>query len=158
MKKQQVYFQKLTRITECVAEDSPLYGIKLSRVSDATDLKPILATIWDKDQIGIIEQMYALYFNHRAQLVSYALIGQGGITGTVADQRIIFSHALMCGATRVVIAHNHPSGSLIPSNADRELTKKTKDAGELLGITLIDSVIVTEGFQECYSVLQSMKF
>jgi DNA repair protein RadC len=71
----------------------------------------------------------------------------GGIFATIADVRIIFATALKCVATGLILAHNHPSGSLQPSKADRELTKKIKEVGKFLDIQLLDHLIITpEGY------------
>lgn len=72
------------------------------------------------------------------------MISQGGLDGTVADLRIIFAIALKSLSTSIVVAHNHPSGNKKPSAADTKLTKKIKDAGELLDIQLLDHLILVE--------------
>ena len=71
-------------------------------------------------------------------------MSKGGITGTVVDIRIVFKMALEIGATSIVLCHNHPSGSLKPSEADKQITQKLKRAGESLEITILDHVIITE--------------
>ncbi len=76
-------------------------------------------------------------------------VSQGGITGTVADPRIILQAALMAGAVSLILPHNHPSGSLTPSRQDDELTKKIKGAATYFDIKVLDHVIITE--EEYYS-------
>jgi len=68
----------------------------------------------------------------------------GGINGTVADVRLLFATAVQSLATSVIIAHNHPSGTLEPSNADIQLTDKIKEAGKLMDISLLDHLIITD--------------
>ena len=68
----------------------------------------------------------------------------GGITGTVADVRIIFKRALEEKATSIIVCHNHPSGNKQPSEADKKLTKKLSHGGEILDIKVLDHLIVTE--------------
>ena len=69
------------------------------------------------------------------------------MTGTVADPKLIFVAALKSGATGVLLAHNHPSGNLTPSQADIDLTRKIKEGGKLLEIQLLDHLIITsEGY------------
>lgn len=89
------------------------------------------------------EEFYMLLLNRANRLIGWYRVSQGGITGTVADIRIIFSIALKCLASSIVVAHNHPSGNLQPSHADKDLTRKIKEAGELLDINLIDHMILT---------------
>ena len=71
-------------------------------------------------------------------------LSKGGITGTMVDVRLAFKKALELGAVSIILAHNHPSGTLKPSQADIQLTKKLKTAGESLDIKVLDHVIVTE--------------
>jgi DNA repair protein RadC len=71
-------------------------------------------------------------------------VSQGGITGTVADPRIILRKALETRAVSIILCHNHPSGSLKPSRADQELTSKITEAARFLDIRVIDHIIVSE--------------
>ena len=71
-------------------------------------------------------------------------LSKGGITGTLVDIRLALKKALEVGATGIILVHNHPSGTLKPSEADKQLTKKLKTAGESLDIKVLDHVIITE--------------
>ena len=71
-------------------------------------------------------------------------MSKGGITGTVADPRIILKQALDEGATSLVLSHNHPSGNLSPSSADQELTQKIKQAASYFDIKILDHIIVSD--------------
>jgi DNA repair protein RadC len=71
-------------------------------------------------------------------------LSKGGITGTIVDVRLTMKTALQLGAVGVILAHNHPSGTLKPSNADKQLTTKLKTAGESLDIKVLDHLIITE--------------
>lgn len=88
-----------------------------------------------------------VYLNQGARMLGYDLVSEGGITGTVADPRIILKKALEKNAVSIVLFHNHPSGSLEPSMADAYLTDKIKAAGLLLDIKVLDHIIVSrEGY------------
>lgn len=90
-------------------------------------------------------EVFAVVFLNRANKINtFEIISHGGITGTVADPRMIFKRALEQEAVSIVLTHNHPSGSLQPSIADIELTKKLKQAGQLLDIQVLDHIIVSE--------------
>jgi DNA repair protein RadC len=90
-------------------------------------------------------EVFAVLFLNRANKVNhFEIISRGGITGTVADPRVILKKALEQDATSIVLSHNHPSGSLKPSNADEALTKKIKEAAKYLDIKVIDHIIVSE--------------
>ena len=90
-------------------------------------------------------EVFAVLFLNRANKINhFEIISEGGITGTVADPRIILRKALEEDAVNIILCHNHPSGSLKPSRADEELTRKIKDAARLLDIAVLDHIIVSE--------------
>ncbi len=90
------------------------------------------------------EEFWILYLNNSNKVIKSAQLSKGGITGTVVDVRLAFKEALQLGAVGIILAHNHPSGTLKPSQADIQLTKKLKVAGESLDIKVLDHLIVTE--------------
>nr|WP_309760299.1 DNA repair protein RadC [Flavobacterium sp.] len=90
------------------------------------------------------EEFWIIYLNNSNKVISKAQLSKGGITGTLVDVRIVFKTALEMGATGLILCHNHPSGTLIPSDADKQITKKLKLAGESLEIKVLDHLIVTE--------------
>lgn len=100
-------------------------------------LKPHL---WDLPH----EEFWVIFLNRANQVVSLQQISSGGITGTVADVRMIFKAALEHLSSNIILAHNHPSGNRQPSQADIQLTKKMKEAGQLLDIAVLDHIIFAE--------------
>lgn len=90
------------------------------------------------------EEFWVLYLNNSNKVIYKAQLSKGGITGTVVDVRLIFKMALEHNATAIILSHNHPSGKLLASDADRDITKKLKFAGEQLDIKVLDHVIITE--------------
>ena len=90
-------------------------------------------------------EVFAVLFLNRANKVNhFEIISEGGITGTVADPRVILKKALEESAVNLILCHNHPSGSLKPSRADEQLTTKIRDAAKLLDIQVLDHIIVSE--------------
>lgn len=85
-----------------------------------------------------------LFLNRANKITRFEIISEGGITGTIADPRIILKKALDENAVGLIICHNHPSGNLHPSQADKDLTRKIKDAAQLLDIKLLDHIIISE--------------
>lgn len=90
------------------------------------------------------EVFAVLFLNQSNKVNHFEIISKGGITGTVADPRIILKKALDAEATSIILCHNHPSGSLKPSRADEELTYKIKEAARFLDIKVLDHLIVSE--------------
>jgi DNA repair protein RadC len=96
------------------------------------------------DDIGIFESFFILLLNRQNVTTGYAKISQGGVSGTVVDIKIIAKYAVDFLASSVILAHNHPSGNLSPSQADISLTKKTVAALKFLDISVIEHLILTE--------------
>ena len=90
------------------------------------------------------EEFWVLFLNNSNKVISKSQLSKGGIAGTVVDMRLIFKLALENGATGLILCHNHPSGDLKPSNADKQITKKIKEAGEILDVKVLDHLIITE--------------
>ena len=90
-------------------------------------------------------EVFAVLFLNRANKINhFQIVSEGGITGTVADPRIILKKALEEDAVSIILCHNHPSGSLKPSGADQELTKKIKEAAKFFDIKVLDHLIVSD--------------
>jgi DNA repair protein RadC len=90
------------------------------------------------------EVFAVVYLNRGNRIISLETISEGGLTGTVADPRIILKKALEQDATALVLCHNHPSGNLMPSKADEQLTHKIKQAAALMDIQVLDHIIVSQ--------------
>ena len=90
------------------------------------------------------EEFWVLFLNNSNKVISKSQLSKGGITGTIVDVRLVFKLALESGATGLILCHNHPSGSLMPSSADKEITKKLKQAGDNLDVKVLDHLIITE--------------
>ena len=93
------------------------------------------------------ELFIAIYLNNAQKILHHEIISEGGMTGTVADPRVIIKKALAYDAVSIILCHNHPSGSLKPSKADEVLTKKISNAAILFDIKVLDHIIVSsEGY------------
>jgi DNA repair protein RadC len=90
------------------------------------------------------EEFWVLYLNNSNKVIHKSQLSKGGITGTVVDIRLIFKTALENRAISIILTHNHPSGKLQASDADKDITKKLKVAGEQLDIKVLDHIIITE--------------
>jgi DNA repair protein RadC len=90
------------------------------------------------------EEFWVLFLNNSNKVISKSQLSKGGITGTIVDVRLVFKLALESGATGLILCHNHPSGNLNPSDADKEITMKLKLAGDSLDVKVLDHLIITE--------------
>ncbi|NML57298.1 RadC family protein [Chryseobacterium cheonjiense] len=90
------------------------------------------------------EEFWAIFLNRSNKVIHFTQLTQGGINQSIVDVRVLFKTALDHFSTGIIIAHNHPSGSLQPSREDIEITKKIKIAGETLNIQLLDHLIITQ--------------
>lgn len=90
------------------------------------------------------EEFWIIYLNNSNKVIQKQQLSKGGITGTLVDVRLVLKMALELGATGIILAHNHPSGALKPSEADKQITQKLKLAGDSLDIKTLDHVIITE--------------
>ncbi|KIO54118.1 RadC family protein [Flavobacterium hibernum] len=90
------------------------------------------------------EEFWVIFLNNSNKIISKAQLSKGGITGTIVDVRLVFRLALENRAIGLILCHNHPSGSLVPSEADKQITNKIKLAGESLDVKVLDHLIITE--------------
>lgn len=90
------------------------------------------------------EEFWVLYLNNANKILHKAQLSKGGITGTIVDVRLAFKRALEYQATAMILCHNHPSGTLVASDADKQITRKMTLAGESIDIKVLDHLIVTE--------------
>lgn len=113
-------------------------------VNSSDGLAEAFRVVWEKDTIGYYESMYVLYMTTHLEPIKWCRLSEGSISGTVCDVKKLFAGALLCGASRVAIAHNHPSGHTMPSEADKLLTKKVVEGCKMLDIDFIDHIILTD--------------
>jgi DNA repair protein RadC len=142
----------LQEMTSHVAEVELVYRSKVKAsdrplIASSSDAYDILKDLWDEGKMDLVEQFKVLFLNRANRVLCLFNVSSGGITGTVADPRIIYTAALKVNAVSLVLSHNHPSGSLKPSRQDEELTQKIKSAGSFLDIKVLDHVILSsEGY------------
>ena len=123
-----------------VSKDS---NFKTEKIQSSRDSYEYISQFYG-DDIVLFESFFVLLLNYANDTVGFAKISQGGIAGTYVDPLIIMKYVVDTMSKTVVIAHNHPSGNLRPSEQDKNMTKKIKDALNLLDVTLLDHIILTE--------------
>ena len=113
------------------------------KIGSSDDVVNLFRELWSS-QIEIREELIVLLLDRSNRVLGYQLLSKGGTTGTIADLKLIFSVALEALASAIIIAHNHPSGNLKPSQADIKLTERIQEVGKQLDIPLLDHIILTK--------------
>lgn len=116
-------------------------SLKVDKISSSKDAFEILQPIMGELEH---EEFWILYLNNSNKVLQKSQLSKGGITGTLVDVRIIMKQTLELGAVGLILAHNHPSGTLKPSSADKQITQKIKTAAESLDIKVLDHLIITQ--------------
>lgn len=113
-------------------------------LTSPTTAERYLRSIWNKDTIEFVEDFVVVCLNTAREVLGWVKVASGGIDFSAVDPRVVFGIALQTAATGIIVAHNHPSSSLEPSPEDKRLTRRLKEAGELLGIQVLDHIIITK--------------
>lgn len=112
------------------------------KINGSFDAEKVFRENWN-DDMDLQETFYLMLLDRSNKVLGIKEISKGGVAGTVVDPKIIFSTALKAMASSIIVAHNHPSGNLRPSETDKSLTKKIVEGGKLLTIDVLDSLILT---------------
>jgi DNA repair protein RadC len=131
--------------TENIAEIELVYKPSISNkpiISSPLDAYNVLIDFYPKDTMHLQEHFFVAYLNRFNRVLGVLHLSSGGITGTIADIRLIFGTALKAAASGIIISHNHPSGQLNPSQLDKNVTTKIREAGDMLDIKLMDHIII----------------
>ncbi|MFP3832082.1 JAB domain-containing protein [Chryseobacterium sp. SIMBA_028] len=112
-------------------------------ITDSRDAVDVFREHFDSDEIDYRESFYTLYLSQANKVLGIKKISESGISSTIVDVRIIMQAALLCNASCIIIAHNHPSGNLKPSTDDVKMTQRIKEASNFLNIQLLDHCILT---------------
>lgn len=134
---------KLPSITLSLKYSEEVKQSEMHHVKSSLEASEILRKCYNQDTFFMQEQFIILMLNQSNKVIGFYPLSKGGLTSTVVDVRLIFSTAITSFATSIIISHNHPSGNRQPSKSDLELTKKIKEAGDLLDIRLFDHIILT---------------
>ena len=134
-------------ISEISINYKPLQKVsELTKVTNSHDSVDFFRQIWS-ERMGYVEEFHILLLNRSNKIIGFYKVSEGGTAATVVDQKMILQAALKANAHSIILAHNHPSGNLKPSDNDIALTKKIKEAGNIMEIPVLDHVILTyEGY------------
>ncbi len=115
---------------------------EMPKVTSSQDAYDYLISVWSP-QIERLEEFVILCLNRSNKVLGFSKISSGGLSGTIADPKVIFQVALKANSSSIILCHNHPSGNIKPSDNDIRLTKKLKRAGEFLDLTVLDHLIIS---------------
>jgi DNA repair protein RadC len=115
---------------------------EMRKIVSSKDAEEIFRIVWS-DSMELREEFYMLLLNRANKVLGYYRLSEGGTSGTVVDPKLVFSVALKCHASSIILSHNHPSGNTQPSQADLSLTKSLVSGGKFLEISVLDHIIVT---------------
>jgi DNA repair protein RadC len=116
---------------------------KRPRIKSSKDAYIIALSHWDRNRIELIEQVKAILLNKNMRVMGIAEISTGGISESTVDKRILFGIAIKAAASNIILVHNHPSGDVEPSNADKQTTQILSQLGRFLGIKICDHLVIT---------------
>ena len=117
--------------------------VKITRSEDA--YKAFLDN-WNKDTIELYEEFKIMLMNRANEVIGIYTLSKGGISGTVVDLKLLFAVVLKSAASGIILAHNHPSGNLKPSEADKRLHEKIRKVAEYLDIQVLDNMIISKDY------------
>ena len=117
------------------------------KINSSNDAYSILRESWDEDKLEFVEQFKVILLSRANRVLGIYELSTGGVSGTVADPKLVFAAALKSNASAIILSHNHPSGNLNPSEADLNLTRRLREGGKFLEVPVLDHIIVTsEGY------------
>lgn len=117
------------------------------KVESSRQVYEVFANNWDKDRIEFVEDFKVMLLSRANRVLGIVIISSGGTAGTVVDVKLVFAAAIKANSSSIILAHNHPSGNLRPSEQDRRLTQRMKQAGTIMDIPVLDHMIITaEGY------------
>ena len=117
------------------------------KVTCSRQVFEVFSKAWDSNRIEFVEDFKVMLLSRANRVLGVVTISSGGTAGTVVDVKLVLAAALKSASSSMILAHNHPSGNLLPSEQDRRLTQRLKEAGRILDIPVLDHLIMTtEGY------------
>jgi DNA repair protein RadC len=136
--------KSLQTISEvCLVYRNKVKASERAKVHNSKDALNLFKESWDPNTIEHVEEFKVLLMNRSNSVLGILNLSKGGLTGTVTDTRVVLQAAIKANAAGIIVCHNHPSGNLKPSESDTKVTKKLKNACEIMDIQLLDHLIIT---------------
>jgi DNA repair protein RadC len=136
--------EKKTSVAEIRLTYQPaLELVKQPKISTSSDAFILFRDSWDFELIEFVEQFKVMLLSRANNVIGILSISTGNVSGTIADPKLIMAAAIKANASGIILCHNHPSGSLKPSQADLDLTRKIREAGKFLDLPVLDHLIIS---------------
>jgi len=137
--------QEQFKVAEVQVSYKPDYNIsERPKITSSQQTYCLLKQQWDMGKIAFLEEFKVILLNRSNHVLGIVDISMGGVSGTYVDPKVVFAVALKGNASGIILTHNHPSGSVRPSEADIKLTKRLVECGKLLDINVWDHIILSE--------------
>ncbi|RZM21777.1 MAG: DNA repair protein [Pedobacter sp.] len=137
--------QEQFKVAEVQVSYKPDYNInERPRISSSQQMYNLIKQQWDLGRINFLEEFKVVLLNRSNRVLGVVDVSMGGVSGTYVDPKVVFAIALKGNASSIILTHNHPSGSLRPSESDIKLTKRLVECGKLLDIVVFDHLIISE--------------
>lgn len=117
---------------------------QIVKIKESKDVFTLALNHWNTDTIEMQEEVKVLLLNRCNNVIGIYELSRGGITASLIDIKLVLAVALKAIASSIIVIHNHPSGNLNPSNADKEITRKLKEACKIVELDLLDHLIITK--------------
>lgn len=137
--------QEQFKVAEVQVSYKPDYNIsERPKISSSQQTYCLLKQQWDMGRIAFLEEFKVILLNRSNHVLGIVDISMGGVSGTYVDPKVVFAIALKGNASGIILTHNHPSGSIRPSEADIKLTRRLSECGKILDINVFDHLIISE--------------
>jgi DNA repair protein RadC len=137
--------QEQFKVAEVQVSYKPDYNIsERPKITSSQQTYCLLKQKWDMGKIAFLEEFKVILLNRSNRVLGIVDISMGGVSGTYVDPKVVFAVALKGNASGIILTHNHPSGSIRPSEADIKLTKRLGECGKLLDINVWDHIILSK--------------
>lgn len=136
--------QNLNKVAEIELTYKPNYRIaERPKINSSKETYQLLMNYWEVGRLEFLEEFKIILLNRRNRTLGIINISMGGFVGTVVDSKVIFAAALTACASGIILAHNHPSGEVNPSQQDIAITKRLVEGGKILDIAVLDHLIIS---------------
>tara|TARA_R110000764_G_scaffold57759_1_gene125713 strand:- start:1274 stop:1717 length:444 start_codon:yes stop_codon:yes gene_type:complete len=116
-------------------------------INSSKSIHEFLRGVFDEGTIGYTESSYLIMLNRKNEILGYTKLSEGGVSSCIIDAKVVFQYGLKANASAIILAHNHPSGNMMASQADISITEKIKTVGRALDLPILDHIIMSPEYK-----------